>query len=149
MHAGTDLWMHVPQFAWFPVSTKPVERDIIWCNVMLLMPCSFNQYVYSYVHTNTFLYVWMHGWACVMWNCNAAQLKGMNFCMHLCMRTIIYFIYVSTMCALCIYLWMSLCMRGMHCPAMTRTVKTTKTWMYRCIYDDHIISHNLRIWNAM
>ena len=85
--------------------------------------------MYSNIHTYTFMYVmqrmcecvWMHGWACIMWNpalrcrvasrnikCNAAQRNGMYFCMYLCMCTTMYVsMYVSRYVSM--YLCMSLC----------------------------------------
>ena len=76
-------------------------------------------YIFKYI-THTYIYlrciytfmhlmqricecVWMHGWACIMWNpalrcrvasrntkCNAAQRSGMHLCMYLCMCTAMY-----------------------------------------------------------
>ena len=107
----------------------------------------------------------MHGWVCIMWNpalrcrvasrntkCNAAQRSGMHLCMYLCMCTAMYVSICNYICLyvylyICLYvsmyvsmyLWMSLCVNIMECLAMNRTVNTTKTCMYRCMYDSHMI----------
>ena len=71
--------------------------------------------------------------------CNYVCLYVCLFvCLYVCLYVYLYIcLYVSMYVSM--YLWMSLCVNIMECLAMNRTVNTTKTCMYRCMYDSHMI----------